>query len=701
MNQPKLNCIDTPEGVEKLRLYLQNFDYITFDIETTGVTTADEIIGYSVCASEQESYYVMLSKYNPKTKALEYLKTKHSSTELIRSLQNKSLIMHNGVFDCMMTEAFFKVSLIESLHTDTMILAHLLNENRRVALKELAADMYGESEKLQQAAMEKSVATNGGLLTEKQYEMWKADGYLMAEYGAKDAWLTYRIFQDLVPQLFDQNLDKFFYEDESMPMLRTATYQLNTGGVKVDTKALSELSKTLEAEMAEAKSFIYSEIAPLIKDKYPGTKKNNTFNIGSRPQLSWLVFGELGLEFKTLTDGGKKVAEYLIGKTPYKISDKKNFIKACLEHKGEDYTAPGISKKGKATKPKKIKDPWSYIKCDNKILPKHADKYKWIAKLLEYQKKSTLRSTYVLGILDRVRYGVIYPSFLQIGTTSGRYSSKNPNFQNMPRRDKRIKACMVARPGKILVGADFSQLEPRVFAYMSQDKRLMDAFNSDLDFYAVIGMRVYAKDDCTPHKDGTNDAFGVKYEALRDNTKIIALAATYGASARQLSETTRKSEEDTQEDIDTYFKEFPGVHKMMIDSHKLAIKDGQVVSLFGRPRRLPEAKDIPKIYGANKKHADLPYNARNTLNLAMNHRIQSTGASIVNRAMIAMIQMFKDADINAKLVNQVHDSIIVECNESDAENVAIILQHCMENTTLLPGVPLQAVPLIGKSFAEV
>ncbi len=688
----KLNIITTPEGVRGLQAYLQDKEYITVDSETTGTTTADEIIGYSVCADEEEAFYVILSKYNPETKALEYLNTKESSTELLKTLQGKKLWMHNGVFDCMMIEAFFKISLIESLHTDTMILAHTLDENRPVGLKALAASMYGISATEQEERMKASVLANGGQLTQSNYEMWKADGQLMAEYGAKDALLTYKIATDLIPQLFEQGLDKFFYEEESMPMLRTATYQLNTGGVKVDLNALTSLKKTLEAEMAEAKSFIYSEIQPLIKDKYPGTNKKNVFNIGASQQLSWLIFGELGLEFNTLTKGGKVIAKQLLGKIPYSVRDKNKFIAECLSRKGEVYTPD--------EKPKKFKDPWAYTACDKKTLKKYAAKYKWIEKLLEYQKKAKLLSTYVEGIEERVRYGVIYPSFLQHGTTSGRYSSKNPNFQNMPRDDKRIKACMIARPGKVLVGADQSQLEPRVFAYMSQDKRLMESFNGDDDFYSVIGMRVFDKTDCLPIKEGSPDAFGIKYKKLRDTTKTIALAATYGASARQLADATGKNEDDTQLDIDAYFDQFPSVKKMMIDSHQMAIKTGQVTSLFGRPRRLPEAKLIPKIYGTDK-HEDLPYEARNMLNLAMNHRIQCTGASIVNRAMIAMIQMFKDAEIDAKLVNQVHDSIIVECNESDAENVALILQHCMENTTILPGVPLQAIPLVGKSFAEV
>jgi DNA polymerase-1 len=106
-----------------------------------------------------------------------------------------------------------------------------------------------------------------------------------------------------------------------------------------------------------------------------------------------------------------------------------------------------------------------------------------------------LLNTYIKGLGSKVQYGIIRPNFLQHGTTSGRYASRNPNFQNLPRDDERIKQCVTARPGKVFVSADQSQLEPRVFASYSQDKRLMDAFNGASDFYSVVGMEVYDKFD--------------------------------------------------------------------------------------------------------------------------------------------------------------------------------------------------------------
>lgn len=679
---PELIVIDSLPEFQTLCKYLQDKEYIAFDTETTGLTVKDQIIGFSVCTEESKAFYIIIHKWDIETKQLVITPCWMRIKELIDIIKTKQLIAHNSVFDCKMVEANYGISLMNNIHTDTMILAHLLDENRRVGLKELSKSMYGEDSAKEQAEMKESVLANGGKLTKTQYEMYKCDSHILGKYGAKDALLTFKLFMDLVPELYGQKLDKFFYEDESMPLLRGPTYDLNTTGLKVDQNKLTVLKKTLEAECLEAKAFIYSEIDIHIKEKYPGTNKKNQFNIGASQQLSWLLFEKLGLEFGTLTDGGKAICKELGLRLPYTAVAKRDFIYRC-----------------KNTMNKKIKDPWRYIACDKKTLTKLASKYKWIERLLEYQRKMKILTTYVKGIESRIQYGIIHPSFLQHGTTGGRYSSTNPNFQNLPRDDKRIKECIVARPDRVLVGADYSQLEPRVFAYFSKDERLLKAFEGQDDFYSVIGMEVYDKHDCLPRKEGDN-AFGVKYKKLRDHSKVIALASTYGATAHQLAPTTGKSIEDTQQDIDNYFERFPGVAQMMLDSHATAKAEGAVVSLFGRPRRMPEAKKITKLYG-NVSHSELPYEIRNMLNLAVNHRIQSTAASLVNRASIAFHKNCIKFGLNAKLILQVHDSLVVECLPQDAEIISLLLQDAMENTTQLDGIRLEAIPRIGKNLAEV
>ncbi len=688
----ELKVLDRPDQVETLLANLVKVEVLAYDCETTGLSARDEVIGYSLCWSEEEAYYVILSKWvNGQLTHLPGMR--EASQPLIEALATKQLICHNAIFDCKMAEAFFKVRLIDALHTDTMALAHLLNENRPKGLKSLAKAFFGEDATLEEAEMKASVQANGGLLTKTNYEMYKADAYLMGKYGAKDALLTYKLFNILIPELYTQELAQFFYEEETMPLMRTITYELNTIGLQVDVDKLAILKKTLQAECLEAKAFIYQEIDSHIKDKYSNKKK---FNIGASQQLAWLLFGKLGLEFATLTDVGKEVCRQLGLKLPYTAAAKRTFIHECQAQAGQ-ILQPAAIINGKKKSAKKFKEPWAYIKCDKATLSKYASQYKWIAKLLEYQRKNKLLTTYVEGIEERMAYGIINPEFLQTGTTSGRYSSRNPNFQNLPRDDKRIKECIVARTGKIFVGADYSQLEPRVFAFISQDEKLMAAFEGSDDFYSVIGIETFSRYDATPQKEGSPNAFGVKYKKERDLAKVIALASTYGANAHRLSSTTGKSIDETQEIINRYFNQFPKVRQMQLDAHNEAKKYGLVKNLFGRPRRMPEAMCITKLFG----NGEVPYEYRTLLNLAVNHRIQSTGASIVNRAAIQFKINANLAGLKTKVVVQVHDSLIIECPENEAEDVALLLQDAMENTVQLPGVKLEAIPKIGRTLAEV
>lgn len=693
---PNYVIIETPLDIKALRDYLKDKEYVSFDTETTGVSQTDSVIGFSIAAEPDKAFYVIISGWDATAgKLKDYVGKCPEIIDLLTDLKSKKLICHNAIFDCMITERNFKVSLIQSIHTDTMILAHLLDENRRVGLKELAKQYFGEDSTKEQEEMKASVTQNGGKLTKARYELFKADPMLLAKYGAKDALLTYKLFIELVPELYAQKLDKFFYQDESMPQLRGPTYELNTSGLKVDQQGLTSLKKQLEAECEEAKTFIMKEITPLVESRYPGTAKKNTFNIGSCQQLSWLLFDVLGLEFSYLTDKGKELCGYLGMKIPYSYSAKKNFIYEVINHIGTPFERiMGRSIKGK------VKEPWAYIMCDTKTLQKYEDKYEWIKRLLEYKKKQKLLSTYVEGIEKRMQYGIIRPGFLQHGTTSGRYASRDPNFQNLPRDDKRIKQVIQARPGRVFVGADYSQLEPRTFAYFSKDARLKASFSGRDDFYSIIGVETFNIYDAETGKDELPSNFKVKYRGLRQDSKVFALASTYGATAWQLSPLLKKSVDETQEIIDSYFEKFPGVKNMMLESHEIAKRDGQVTNLFGRPRRMVDAKKIEKIYG-NKDHAELPYTVRNMLNLAVNHRIQSTAASIVNRSAIRYSEIRDRNGLYGPIVLQVHDSIVIECNESDAKVVAEILQEAMEKTVVLDGVPLEAIPKIGHTLADV
>ncbi len=453
-----LKIIKTVSELNELREYLQDKEYVAFDTETDGVLKSSRIIGYSICADVDLGYYVINSYWDVEKQALIDLETKDHAKDMMLLLKDKKLVMQNSNFDCSMVFNNYGVSLIESVHTDTMILGHILDENRSNGLKELGVALFGEDSRKEQLEMKESVKANGGVLTREAYELYKADADLIAKYGAKDAILTLKLFYTLVPQLFEEGLDSFYYEEESMPLVKGPTYHMNTTGLRVDPVKLEKLKGELEASCHELKAFIHKEIEPYVSKKYPGTSKAKTFNIGASKQLAWLLYAELGNEFDILTKGGKELCKGLDMKVPYGAKQKREFIEVVKRNKDRIYEEAKFNPKTKKMgRPKKVGDYWNYIGVSKTSLAKLSSKYIWVEKLLEYAKNLKLLNTYVIGIQDRMQYNVIRPSFLQHGTTSGRYSSRNPNFQNLPRDDKRVKACIVSRPGKVFVGADYSQ----------------------------------------------------------------------------------------------------------------------------------------------------------------------------------------------------------------------------------------------------
>ena len=703
----KLIIIKTLDQLKELELHLSELDeeeFIALDTETNGVNKDSRIIGLSLCWNIEIAYYVILAQWDKDLNELVWLDTSKYIHNLIKKLIGRKLVLQNAPFDCSMIRNNYKIDLMPSVHTDTLILGHVLNENRSNGLKERGVELYGEDARAEQALMKESVIANGGVLNKKHYELYKADADLIAHYGAKDAILTLKVFYNDVPLLYEEGLDQFFYEDESMPLLRNTTYDLNTIGLRVDPEKLKNLKATLEADCSEAEAFIKKETYEHVKEKYPATGKTNHFNFNSNNQLSWLLFEKLEQDFNLLTDVGKEVCKALEIPLPYSNKAKRHFIETVRNSQGIVWKEGYFDKKKqKEVKPKVVVEPYKYMACGRETLAKFSTKYKWVEKLLEHKKNSKLLSTYVLGIQDRMQYNIIRPSFMQHGTTSGRYSSKAPNFQNLPREDKRTKACIVARQGKVFVGADYSQLEPRVFASLSNDQRLIDCFKKGQDFYSVIGVSVFGKQGASLFKDD-KDSFAKLYPNERQISKVIALAATYGANAYRLSALTKQSVEDTEAILQQYFKDFPSVKKMMEDAHTSVKKEGIVKNIFGRPRRMPLAMKIDRLYGNAE---NLPYEFKNLLNLAVNHRIQSTAASIMNRASIAFCARRNElCKKNAQwkevsVVMQVHDELIVEAPEVLKQETIDLLKDSMENTVTLPNVALIAEPKAAYSLADL
>ena len=325
---------------------------------------------------------------------------------------------------------------------------------------------------------------------------------------------------------------------------------------------------------------------------------------------------------------------------------------------------------------KKTKSGWS---TNADVLEKLRDKHPIIGEILEYRMLTKLKSTYADGLLKVIAPdGRIHTNFQMTVTATGRLSSTEPNLQNIPVRKKlgaQIRKMFVASPGKVLVDADYSQIELRLLAHISGDKAMQEAFLSGEDFHTVTASRVFGVplDEVTP--------------ALRSRAKAVNFGIVYGISAFSLAQDIGVYPSEAKAYMEAYLDKYHGVRDYMKSIVEKAKADGYVDTLFARRRYLPELKS------AN-------FNVRSFgERVALNMPIQGTAADIIKIAMVNVHRRLAEERLEAKLILQVHDELIVECPDSEAERVKEILTREMENAAAL-SVPLTVDAHIGHSWAE-
>ena len=325
---------------------------------------------------------------------------------------------------------------------------------------------------------------------------------------------------------------------------------------------------------------------------------------------------------------------------------------------------------------KKTKTGWS---TNADVLEKLRGKHPIVDEVLDYRMLTKLKSTYADGLLKVIEAdGRIHTNFQMTVTATGRLSSTEPNLQNIPVRRElgaQIRRMFVASPGHVLVDADYSQIELRLLAHISDDKTMQAAFLSGEDFHKVTASQVFDTplDEVTP--------------ILRSRAKAVNFGIVYGISAFSLAQDIGVWPNEAKAYIDAYLAKYHGVRDYMKQIVEQARADGYVSTLYGRRRDLPELKS------AN-------FNMRSFgERVALNMPIQGTAADIIKLAMVRVFRRLKDEGLRAKLILQVHDELIVECPEEEAERVRDILKYEMEHTAEL-AVPLTVDAHIGHSWAE-
>lgn len=307
-------------------------------------------------------------------------------------------------------------------------------------------------------------------------------------------------------------------------------------------------------------------------------------------------------------------------------------------------------------------------------------KYHPIAeKVLAYRKYAKLHSTYIVGLNKEIAAdGRIHSKFRQTETRTGRISSTEPNLQNIPIRTEegsQIRKFFVAKKGYMLLDADYSQIELRLLAHIAQDKRMIEAFQNGEDIHAATASEVF----------GIASAF--LPAELRRRAKAINFGIVYGIGAYSLSQDIGVSIQQAKEYIQNYLAKFPGVRDYMHDIVEQARAEGMVRTLYGRLRRIPEI--------TSKNSNMRSFGER----VALNTPIQGSAADIIKIAMVAVQKRLEEEALDAAIVLQVHDELLVEASMSDADRAGAILQYEMEHAASL-SVPLAVEVSSGQSWFD-
>ena len=325
---------------------------------------------------------------------------------------------------------------------------------------------------------------------------------------------------------------------------------------------------------------------------------------------------------------------------------------------------------------KKTKTGWS---TNAAVLDKLRGKHPIVEQILDYRTLTKLKSTYADGLLKEISAdGRIHTNFQMTVTATGRLSSTEPNLQNIPVRRElgaQIRKMFVASPGKVLVDADYSQIELRLLAHIANDETMIAAFRSGEDIHAVTASQVFG----VPLAEVT--------PLQRSHAKAVNFGIVYGISAFSLAQDIGVFQSEAKAYMDSYFAKYHGVRTYMTRVVEQAKADGYVTTLFGRRRDLPELKSSN-------------FNLRSFgERVALNMPIQGTAADIIKAAMVRVDARMRAEKLQARLLLQVHDELIVECPAEEAETVKAILTEEMEHVVDYR-VPLLVDAKIGTSWAE-
>ena len=402
------------------------------------------------------------------------------------------------------------------------------------------------------------------------------------------------------------------FSEVEMPLV-PVLLQMERNGVSLDTELLRGMSHQLGEQLIKLETEIFG---------YAG----HQFNINSPQQISSVLFQELGLPSARKTKSG-------------------------------------------------------FFSTEVSVLEGLRGEYPIVADILQYRHLAKLKSTYVdaLPSLINAKTGRVHTSFNQTQTTTGRLSSSEPNLQNIAVRDKlgkQIRQSFVAPPGTYLLAGDYSQIDLRALAHLSQDPGLISAFQHDEDIHAATATQLFG----VPTSQVTSD--------MRRLAKTVNFGVIYGMSEYGLEQATELSREEAARFIAAYFARYPGVKQYLESTKEQARSNGYVQTLLGRRRYIPE------INSSNRQIREAAER------MAINMPVQGTSADIIKVAMINLYQEMGKQRLQSKMLLQVHDELIFEVPEDEMEEMRQLVPEIM-STALKLSVPLKVDTKTGANWGQM
>ena len=618
--------------------------------------------------------------------------------------------------------------------------------------KELGLDVEEDANK-EQIELKESIKANGGEITKTNFEIFKADLEILGKYAAADTDLTLRICNLYLARLKDEGLEDFFFNEEVMPIYKEVTVPMEEYGVDLDIDLLNRTNEEIKADLEknrkivmesllkipEAKNWVIDtalqeypprnkgnwaqELIKMFSVNLPRSEKTGKFSLTQNRIESleeedcptnvknFLLSGDLDhleandiLRISTNLWKEKNDGEYI------NIQSKKHLGEIVFKYIGEK----AISKTSKGQD-----------QFDMGMLEELSKKYEWAENLRIYNKLLKIKSTYVDRFLEGAEDGRYYFYFKQNGTVSGRYGS---DAQQLPKPKEEgedapiivrytnlVRAFLVAGPGRKIIDSDYESLEPHCFASVSGDEKLRDIFNKGHDFYSTVAIQTERLENVSPDKKADNYLKKVD-PVKRNQAKAYSLGIAYGMEAYALGKTLDIPTKEAEKLVEGYLNGFPELKEWRINSREQVKEYGFIKNKVGRIRHLPKVQRVQEKFGEKildwrfRKELEQRYDRdkvmkvyrdyRNGLNNCLNFQLQSLAAAVVNRAAVQINRKAKEMGIDAVVQAQVHDQLIINVREDQAEEFAPIVQELMENTTQLEGVTLKAPPEISDNWRD-